>query len=309
MLPNGGNECSFAVTQCSRWAQRVAGGRQRVILSRTPGSGKGYCRMVTESYDRVIPLVGGANFRDIGGYETASGRRVRWRTIFRSGSLVGLTRADWLRLAEMQIATVYDLRSSNERSIEPCPTHHVPGLVYYCREYVVDNNAMLEWLSSASVSANDVRSAMLDFYKDLPWRFAEHYREIFALVARVNVPLVFNCAAGKDRTGVAAALLLSVLGVDENDIIEDYCLSDKLVDYEKEAASPELSKRAVASGFGFVSALSREARAPLMKSDADYIRAALDEIRSRCGSLENFAKNQLCVSDESLDRIRNRLLD
>jgi protein-tyrosine phosphatase len=259
--------------------------------------------------DRVIPLVGGANFRDIGGYQTASGRRVKWRSIFRSASLVGLTRADWMRLAEMQIATVYDLRSSSERSIEPCPTHHVPGLAYHCREYVVDNTVMLEWLSSSSVSANDVRSAMLAFYKDLPWRFAAHYREIFALVARANVPLVFNCAAGKDRTGVAAALLLSVLGVSENDVIEDYCLSDKLVDYEKEAISPERSKRAVASGFGFVSAMSKEARAPLMKSDPDYILAALDAIRSRCGSLENFAKDQLSVSDGSLDRIRSRLLD
>jgi protein-tyrosine phosphatase len=138
---------------------------------------------------------------------------------------------------------------------------------------------------------------------------ATHYQEIFQLVARVKAPLVFNCAAGKDRTGVAAALLLGVLGVDEDDIIEDYCLSDKLVDYEKEAASPELSKRAVASGFGFVSAMSRETRAPLLKSDPDYIRAAWDAIILRCGSLQSFLKNELCVSDESLHRIRDRLLD
>jgi protein-tyrosine phosphatase len=265
--------------------------------------------MGADSYDRVIPLVGGANFRDIGGYQTASGRRVKWRMIFRSGSLVGLTRADCSRLAELRIATVYDLRSSNERSIEPCPTHHLAGLAYFSREYVVDNSAMLEWLSSASVSAYDVRSAMLDFYKALPWKFAAHYQEILALVARLDAPLVFNCAAGKDRTGVAAALLLSVLGVNENDIIEDYCLSDKLVDYEKEAASPELSRRAVASGFGFVSAMSKETRAPLMKSDPDYIRATLDAIRLRCGSIQNFVKNELSAGDESLDRIRSRLLD
>lgn len=265
--------------------------------------------MNADSYDRVIPLVGGPNFRDIGGYETNDGRRVKWRTIFRSGSLVGLTRADWLRLKELQIATVYDLRSSNERSLEPCPTHHVPGLAYHSQEYVVDNNAMLKWLTSASVSANDVRSAMLDFYKALPWQLATQYQEIFRLVARAKAPLVFNCAAGKDRTGVAAALLLGVLGVDEHDIIEDYCLSDKLVDYEKEASSPELSKRAVASGFGFVAAMPRETRAPLLKSDPDYIRAALGAIRLRCGSLQNFVKNELCASDESLDLIRSRLLD
>jgi protein-tyrosine phosphatase len=289
--------------------RRAAASGAGMPFAENPGSGKGCCRMGTDSYDRVIRLAGGGNFRDIGGYETASGRRVKWRTIFRSGSLVGLTRADWLRLAEMQIATIYDLRSSNERSIEPCPIHHVPGLAYYSREYVVDNNAMLEWLSKTSVSANDVRSAMLDFYRALPWRLSEHYREIFALVARLNVPLVFNCAAGKDRTGVMAALLLSVLGVEEEDIIDDYSLSDKLVDYEKEATSPELSKRAVASGFAFVSAMSKETRAPLMKSDPDYIRAALDAIRLRCGSLQDFVKNELCASDESLDRIRSRLLD
>ncbi len=256
-------------------------------------------------HERVLPLSGSLNFRDLGGYETTDGRHVKWRKAFRSGSLANLTPADCASLAEMRIATVCDFRSADERETEPCPIRNLEGLNYCSWEYTLDN--MKSRLRGEANSADDMRGAMLDFYAELPWLFARHYRDMFALLAAGNVPLVFNCAAGKDRTGVAAALLLGVLGVADDDIVEDYCLSDKIVDYEKKLVAPRRAKQESAAGF-HMARLSPEARAPLLRSDADYIRTALAAVETRSGSVHAFVQSQLGVSEEALGRIRDLLL-
>ncbi len=256
-------------------------------------------------HERVLPFTGSLNFRDLGGYETTDGRHVKWRKVFRSGSLANLTQADCGSLVEMRIATVCDLRSTDERETEPCPIRNLEGLNYCSWEYTLDN--MKARLRGEATSADDMRAAMLDFYAELPWLFARHYQDMFALLAAGNVPLIFNCSAGKDRTGVAAALLLSVLGVADDKIVEDYCLSDKIVDFENMTVAPRAAKDGSTAGF-YLAALSPEARAPILKSDADYIRTALAAVETRNGSVRAFVQSQLGVSDEALGRIRDLLL-
>lgn len=257
--------------------------------------------------ERVLPL--GLNFRDLGGYEAADGRRTKWRKVYRSGSLANLTPADQAKLAEMRIAMVCDLRSTDECNAEPCAIRDQEGLVYRNWEYAREYISVMARLRGEATSGEEARAAILQFYSELPWLFARHYRDMFALLAKGRVPLVFNCAAGKDRTGVAAALLLSVLGVAEDTVIEDYCLSDRIVDYEARVVQPRLAKQqAGAAGFSFLASLSVEARAPLLKSDAVYLRAALRAMEERCGSVRGFVQGELGVSDDALRRIHDLLL-
>lgn len=131
---------------------------------------------------RLIPLEGGRNFRDLGGYLTSDGRRVKWRKLFRSGSMAGLTAADYGSLSSLSIKIVCDLRTAQEIEAE---------------------------LSTPKMA----RAAMIQGYRRLPFEQVPAHRELFRRLAAGDVPLVFNCSAGKDRAGTAAALILSALGV------------------------------------------------------------------------------------------------
>ncbi|HEY1706921.1 MAG TPA: tyrosine-protein phosphatase [Rhizomicrobium sp.] len=261
------------------------------------------------SSERVIPLEGSCNFRDLGGYAAADGRRVRWRYAFRSGSLAGLTRSGQASLAELSIAAVCDFRSTSERSAEPFPLHDNSQINYWCREYETDYTALKARLHGKASTAEDVRRAVIALYRELPWQFSEHYRAMFSMLGAGAVPLIFHCSAGKDRTGLAAALLLSALGVTEGDVIEDYCLSDKVVDYERTIVAPRLAEgRNTAAGYSFLEMLSANAREPLLKSDGAYLQAAFEAINERSGSVQTFLKSELGVGQEHLMRLRDQLL-
>ncbi len=170
-----------------------------------------------ETPDRHIALEGAVNFRDLGGYETADGRRVRWRTLFRADGLSGLTQTDRGVIRQMGIATVIDLRTSAELEggrfpVEEIPVdfHHVPLL-----DTVPDPDSF------------EVTPGMLAAqYETIAADAAPQIGRILGLVASEEAhPVIIHCTAGKDRTGVLVAVLLGVLGVPDDTIVEDYALS------------------------------------------------------------------------------------
>src|ERR1700753_2873914 len=85
---------------------------------------------------RVLPLEGGRNFRDLGGYATEDGRRVKWGVLFRSGSLIGLTAADWEHLSPRGVRALCDHRTPREREHEPVPLDSLPSVLYWSRDYL-----------------------------------------------------------------------------------------------------------------------------------------------------------------------------
>lgn len=170
-----------------------------------------------ETPGRHIALEGAVNFRDLGGYETTDGRRVRWRTLFRADGLSGLTQTDRGVIRQLGIATVVDLRTSAELEggrfpVEEIPVdfHHVPLL-----DTVPDPDSF------------DLTPGMLAAqYETIAADAAPQIGRILGLVASEEThPVIIHCTAGKDRTGVLVAVLLGVLGVPDETIVEDYALS------------------------------------------------------------------------------------
>ncbi len=175
--------------------------------------------------ERDPGLSGPSNFRDLGGYRTADGRHVRWRRVFRSDAL-RLTEHDVQVLRdEVGLCTTVDLRTGFEYGHQEGggnPTH-VARLAE-----VGATRHHLPMIDETRVArhASDIRPPAAKGYLKMLEKGGPALAELFGLLADpANHPLVFHCAAGKDRTGVAAALLLGVLGVDDDTIIADYALS------------------------------------------------------------------------------------
>ena len=178
---------------------------------------------MTETYNRHIDLESVINFRDLGGYPTTDGKTVAWRRVFRSGNLTKITPGDSTRLTEeIGLNFVLDLRSDLETKKGICSLS--PASVdYYNLPLMTDDDNREEEERLFGQMTN-----MGQFYLYLLETpdFGQKIVEALEVIAESNkYPMVFHCAMGKDRTGILTAILLSVLGVADEDIIEDYTLS------------------------------------------------------------------------------------
>ena len=161
---------------------------------------------------RWIILEGANNTRDIGGYRTADGRNVRWKTVYRSGELSGLTDAGCEAFCGLGISRVIDFR--NRLASSPLFGGDAP---------CVFDAAVVTLLQVGGSDADSTAPVYVQKVQDN----ADSYRQAFELIADpVNLPLLYHCVSGKDRTGIMTALLLTLLGVDRETVIADYRLSD-----------------------------------------------------------------------------------
>jgi len=252
--------------------------------------------------ERLLPLQGGQNFRDLGGYVGAGGQTVRWGVLFRSGSMNKLTPADFAYLSEHKLRTVIDLRSTEERAKAPVrwPDSNSPNVL--SKDYKLDTDGIKQMLSTPDMNAEKARATMAALYREVPFQFAAQYREMFAQLLAGHVPLAFNCSAGKDRTGVAAALLLTALGVPRETVIQDYMLSNQYVQPEKAA---ERSGDAFAPLLG---SLPPEAIETMARVDRSYIEAAFAAIEARPGGLDGYFRDELGLSKGEIAILQAKLL-
>jgi protein-tyrosine phosphatase len=176
--------------------------------------------------ERLVTLEGARNVRDVGGYTTAHGPTVRWGLVYRADSLDACSDADHALLADLGIRTVCDLRRPGE-GVETAPRFLRDGR--YLR-LAMDGEASQGYSMVERVLTGEVRSLdvawVVDVYAQLAEAYADHFGAILRLIGRGEVPLLFHCAAGKDRTGLTAALLLHALGVPDDVVFDDYALSD-----------------------------------------------------------------------------------
>ena len=179
---------------------------------------------MSEAYSRHIKLERVLNFRDIGGYTTVDGKTVAWRRVFRSGSLIRITHDDSTRLTEeIGLNFILDLRSGLEIKKGICPLSQT-SVGYYNLPLMTDSGNREEEERLFGQMTN-----MGQFYLYLLETpdFGQKIVAALEVIAEpVKHPLVFHCSAGKDRTGILTAILLSVLGVADKDVIEDYTLSN-----------------------------------------------------------------------------------
>lgn len=168
---------------------------------------------VTIDESRILQLEGVVNFRDLGGLPTSDGRTVRRGRIYRSDVLYRLTPGDTIALRPLGIRTVIDLRSRDEVRNYPESPLIAAGLQHFNVPIVVD----------APLVANTMVEDNLLLLRNV----REGFRAIFGHLARDIFPVVINCFAGKDRTGLASALILGALGVPDDEIVADYALSER----------------------------------------------------------------------------------
>jgi protein-tyrosine phosphatase len=212
----------------------------------------------TESnHQRVIKLKGSQNTRDIGGYETDIGQRVRWGKVFRSDNLSRLMPEDFQRLESMGLKTVIDLRTTRE--VEKAPTvwqgDNPPEIFHYAigksdGEWVREQSQLIR---KGRFKPSDTLDLYVKAYELLPTVGQESYQNLLELLLdESNWPLLIHCTAGKDRTGIAVALIFEILGVDRKTIMEDYLLTNEVARTWEQAsklADQHASKRTSTGSF------------------------------------------------------------
>ena len=176
-------------------------------------------------YMKRVPLEGAHNFRDLGGIPAAGAKSTRWGCLYRSDSLAGLTASDWEELKARNIRTVIDLRSDNERNASPIELQE--GMEY--RHYNLMKELDSQVHGAERSKETILKSMKLDYVETVFGNMeccAEILRGISEGLERGAV--VFLCSAGKDRTGITAAMVLYLAGVPQPDMIADYMISSTL---------------------------------------------------------------------------------
>lgn len=258
--------------------------------------------MAAITTNRVPELEGALNFRDLGGYAAAEGRTVRWNIVYRSGTTHALTGADVARLGARGIRYAYDLRSNNERRTHPNRLRDIANLDYRYRDHDHLPGDIRRLLKSPDVRAEHAHQVMIEVYQKLPSEFEDAFRALFLLLTNGNLPLVFNCTAGKDRTGVAAALLLTALGVARETVLEDYLLTSQFFDRSCELILNE-------GGAELFTAVDRTIWEPLMRVHPEYLTAMFDHLDVTYGSVDHYLRDQLSIDAARIDRLRAHLLE
>jgi protein-tyrosine phosphatase len=248
-------------------------------------------------HDRVLPLQGGQNFRDLGGYRTRDGRTTRWGVLYRSGAMNGLTDADFLYLAKLGIRTVCDFRSTEERKAAPVrwPEGQAPRVL--ADDYGMDTMGGADFRQAASWTAEQAKAAMAAQYPRMLQTFNGQYRRMFAQLLAGDTPLAFNCSAGKDRTGVAAALILTALDVPRETVIEDYLLSNRYFDPKKSVTQDDAASQAWKR-------MPPAVLQAFMGVDRSYIEGVFKVIDSHAGGADGYFRDELGLSKADLRKLR-----
>jgi protein-tyrosine phosphatase len=240
--------------------------------------------------DRWVPFTSVFNFRDLGGYPTADGRTVCSGRLYRSDGLYRLAVEELERFAALSVRTVVDLRRADELAAAG-RIAEAAGLAYH--HVSLQTTA---W-TSVSVEEGDMVRYLADRYAEIAEEGAGAGtpvgRVLRLIAAADNAPLVFHCAAGKDRTGVVAALTLALLGVPDATIAEDYALTQR--------SEERYNAWRAANDPAFV-----PSRAP-SAAPAEAILLFLTELRDRHGSIEGYAARTGCTA-EHLTQLRSHLL-
>jgi protein-tyrosine phosphatase len=239
------------------------------------------------------------NFRDLGGYETGDGRRVRWGLLFRSDTLHRLTPSDADTFRALGLRTVIDLRSRMEID-DHGRVDVIDGEFAWFNVPMLDNVKLAPPDPSEPARPVPEPLAPGEGYFRIVEQFGGSLAQVFSLLSGGGaLPAVFHCTSGKDRTGIVAALVLDVLGVPEDVIVEDYVLTE-------EATEPSLRWiRANEPDFAaFLADIPPERRA----ANPEKIAGFLHRVRSVHGSAEQLLVD-LGVGRDDLVALRARLLD
>lgn len=253
---------------------------------------------IADSNLRRVPLQGAINFRDLGGYATSDGHHVKWHVLYRSADISKLTAADLDTLGARHIVYDVDLRGVQESAKAPDKLN--PGTDYILCPAGSDslNAAMFQRIGGMQTGGD---SMMLTWYKITAY-LTPRYKPFFGklLVMPADDALVFHCTAGKDRTGIAAALLLYALGVPYETIRQDYEATNyyRAVDNDKSFNSMVTNMH-----------INESVVRAMMSADGTYLDATFTAIRIQYGSIDRYLAEQLGLDQQAIVKLRGKYLE
>ena len=241
---------------------------------------------------RHIPLHGASNFRDLGGYVGHEGRPLKWRKIFRSDHLAALNPQDLAQLKTLGIARSFDFRGVQESQAQ---FYEWPNIQRYSLsiEPTVVQRLQAQHLTGKPLTAADALDAMQTTYRDFVRSDSHRFAQLFEHLLEKPDPLLFHCTAGKDRTGLAAALVLSALGVSEADIWKDYLLTNQLYKRNNTGAHT----------------LSPDVLKIVWEVQESFLKASLEVIHQDHGGMHNYLVQTLGLTPAALQKLRATYLD
>ena len=255
---------------------------------------------------RKLPFTGAHNFRDLGGYKTEDGRALKWGKIYRSDDLHLLTDEDLKYLSRLNIKSVVDFRSDEERESEPDrlnPDMTQVLLPIKFQPEELDDETLKNLMKNLTFGTLDSSNLLRDFNIVIVKDFATEYKKFFRHVIENNAePIVFHCTAGKDRAGFASAMILTVLGVPREKVIEDYLLTNT---YVKDHVDSEMLEIELKTFFRADTDNLRK----INLVEERYIQAAFDTIDSEWGGIDNYISGALGLSEEDILKLKDFYLE
>jgi len=261
---------------------------------------------------RVISLDGASNFRDFGGYPTVSGKTVRWRQLYRSSKLSGLTDMGLATFESLRIRMVIDLRSASDTKSDP---DRLPQGVHWQNIEIVVPPSLTDAFNQA-LKTGDTSGLEFDKivqgYTDFYISNVEKYGKLLPLVmSSDNRPIDIHCAGGAGRTGFTVALIQLMLGVTEVYVMDDYLLTNEVI--------ASILQKDVETYVNIIADLKEQQGEVLTEEDienvtnfvtmhSEYLQAALDRVVEEYGSVDNFIRDSIGITDQQRNAFRAALL-
>ena len=279
----------FALTQCSETTDLM----DRPIH-------KTDSAFQNEDY-RLLPMDGAHNTRELGGYKTADGLSVKWGMLFRSDKLSDISKTDQAYLQNLGIKKIIDFRSKEEKAEDP---DIIPKGISYIEMPISVDGAMRSKIEAVlkGEANKEVKSFLIDANKEFVSDYIEVYENFLRGLIDDEGPILFHCTAGKDRAGFAAAITLIALGVSKEDVIKDYMKTNQFTKKRIEEIIKQIELMTLYQ-------TDAEILRPLLGVEREYIETAFHTAEEEYGSLENFIKNGLNISDEDIKKLRNKFLE
>jgi protein-tyrosine phosphatase len=250
---------------------------------------------------------GVANFRDIGGYAAGAGHKIKKGVIFRSGELSGLTPADLQAIAGFKIGYEIDLRTDAERTANPSnwgsKAPKVVAISISPNDGSLQATTRQQFESLKTVA--DAKARMQEATSTIAIGGAENIGKVLAEMAKETEPSLIHCSAGKDRTGVTVAVLMTILGASREDVYHEYLRSNESVDaqLERQKARQQSGKDV----FG-ISGVNPAVLSTMMGTDPSYLDAVFREINAKYGSFDGYTRNGLKLTAAQIAQLRKNFV-
>ena len=259
--------------------------------------------------ERAVPLEGVLNTRDLGGLKTEDGRSVRTGQLIRSGEIDEISESSMQSLDNMGVSVIVDLRTTSEATAHPAQWPEGEGPVRHNFPVMENESQMIEdmraSIRSGKAKAEETDALFAGAFGYIATDYTDEYRDLFDVLLGQpeGEAVLYHCSGGKDRTGVATALVLTALGVTKEDIQADFMMSNTLKDADNKA---EQIAAEVNSAQG--TSMTADAVWPSLGVRESYLDEFYDSVEERYGSVDGYLREGLGLTDEDLDTLRKRYL-